>query len=224
MTPLHALQSSGRVQLELAQRALASQYLSTEIIPFSVNVLYLEDASGNRVLFDAGNGPNGEFGPGLGRVVHTLEASGISRHSITHVLISHAHLDHIGGVLLDTNGTLAYPGAKVYVSRQEYEYWRGAGKLFNASDIDPEYLEFLAQGANDVFDQVRCTRTVKRANRAAESQIFCFVIAWIACMTWLAMRSAHTGALSLNLARDRFLGAQVHVSISHGCHMHEEHA
>lgn len=143
------------MQKTLAQRALAAHYLPTDNIPLSINVMYLEDTSGHRILFDAGNGPNSEFNPGLGRVVGTLEAQGISRHSITHVLISHAHLDHIGGLLLDGNGTLAYPAAEVHISRVEYEYWRGAGEPFNASDIEPPDIEFLIRTANEVFDKVR---------------------------------------------------------------------
>lgn len=44
--------------------------------------------------------------------------------------------------------------ADVYVSRVEYEYWRGAGEPVNASDIDAEYLAFLTEAANEVFDDV----------------------------------------------------------------------
>ena len=149
------------MQEPLARRALEAQHIPSDIVSLSNNVLYLEDGAGNRIIFDAGNGPRPDFGPGLGRLVGTLEAQGIRRESITHVLLSHGHLDHCGGVLLDTSGTQAFPKATVYMSRLEYEYWRGNGQPFNKSDIDQAYLGFLADAANDVINGVR-----RRALRA----------------------------------------------------------
>lgn len=142
------------MQEPLARRALAAQHLPTDVVPFSNNVLFLEDHDGNRILCDAGNGPRDDYGEGLGRLVGTLEAQGISRHSITHVLLTHGHLDHAGGVLLDLNGTQSFPQATVYLSRVEYEYWRGDGDPFNKSNIDQGYLAFLAEAANEMIDGV----------------------------------------------------------------------
>ena len=154
------------MQEPLARRALEAQHIPSDIVSLSNNVLYLEDGAGNRIIFDAGNGPRPDFGPGLGRLVGTLEAQGIRRESITHVLLSHGHLDHCGGVLLDTSGTQAFPKATVYMSRLEYEYWRGNGQPFNKSDIDQAYLGFLADAANDVINGVR--RHALRAQHTAE--------------------------------------------------------
>eukprot|EP00892_Ulva_mutabilis_P005946 jgi/Ulvmu1/3723/UM171_0007.1 len=136
----------------LARRALEAQHIPSDTVVFSNNVLFLEDAAGNRVLFDAGNGPGTEFGPGLGRLVGTLEAQGILRESITHVLLTHGHLDHIGGVLLDANGTQAFPEAIVYMSRVDYEYWRGFGQPFNESDIEQGQLAFFVESQLELFE------------------------------------------------------------------------
>lgn len=144
-----------RIQEPLARRALEAQHLPSDKVKLSNNVLYLEDMAGHRILCDAGNGPRSDFGEGLGRLVPTLEAQGIPRESITHVLLTHGHLDHAGGVLLDTDGTQAFPEATVYLSRVEFEYWRGLGSPFNESDIEQGYLAFLVQAANEVIDGVR---------------------------------------------------------------------
>ena len=42
------------------------------------------------------------------------------------VLLSHAHADHIGG-LIDREGQPAFPNARILISRDEYEFWRHSG-------------------------------------------------------------------------------------------------
>jgi glyoxylase-like metal-dependent hydrolase (beta-lactamase superfamily II) len=42
------------------------------------------------------------------------------------VLISHAHADHIGG-LLDADGRSAFPRATIVIGHEEYQFWRNSG-------------------------------------------------------------------------------------------------
>jgi glyoxylase-like metal-dependent hydrolase (beta-lactamase superfamily II) len=42
------------------------------------------------------------------------------------VLLSHAHADHIGG-LLDRSGRPAFPNARIVIARQEFEFWHNSG-------------------------------------------------------------------------------------------------
>ena len=93
------------------------------------NVLYLE-TDGQRVLFDTGIGalevsrdPNR-----TGQLIPTLRAEGIAPESITTVILTHFHGDHIGG-LLDQAGQRAFPNARVVTSATEYNYWLSAETL-----------------------------------------------------------------------------------------------
>lgn len=87
------------------------------------NLLYLETDT-ERILFDTGNGPSDD-GSGVGFLLPSLAAQGIPADSITTVCITHGHPDHVSGLVVDSNGTKAFPAATVYVPRVEFEYWMG---------------------------------------------------------------------------------------------------
>ena len=49
------------------------------------------------ILIDVGSGPH--YMPGAGKLAENMEAAGIDRHSISKVVFSHAHPDHLWGLL-----------------------------------------------------------------------------------------------------------------------------
>ena len=81
-------------------------------------ILYYVETAGRRILVDAGCDTMPGFvmqdfiGP-----VRALEAAGISPESITDVVITHAHHDHMEGVR-------HFPRATVHIQREEYEAGR----------------------------------------------------------------------------------------------------
>jgi glyoxylase-like metal-dependent hydrolase (beta-lactamase superfamily II) len=83
------------------------------------------DTGRERILVDTGFGekigpPFGSF-PGL---EENLRRAGITLDSIDLVVISHCHLDHIGG-LVTKSGTLAFPKAQFVFVDTEWNYWTG---------------------------------------------------------------------------------------------------
>jgi glyoxylase-like metal-dependent hydrolase (beta-lactamase superfamily II) len=48
-----------------------------------------------------------------------VEQAGISASSVTDIIVSHAHWDHMGGIDL-------FPNATIWIQKQEYEYYTGA--------------------------------------------------------------------------------------------------
>lgn len=140
-------------QLPLVRRILSSRGRDPAFVPSGNNLLYLETAS-SRILFDTGSGPAPAFGP-PGALVATLEAQGIGRETITDVLLSHGHADHIAGLLLDGNNTLAFPAATIHLSRVEFDYWLGAGPLLEGSDLGPDRIAEQEATIAPVLEQVR---------------------------------------------------------------------
>ncbi len=74
----------------------------------------------NTVLFDVGSGP--DFMPTAGTVLDSLDALDLTPDDVTHVLFTHAHPDHIWG-LLDDFDEPAFANATYMMGRAEWDYW-----------------------------------------------------------------------------------------------------
>jgi glyoxylase-like metal-dependent hydrolase (beta-lactamase superfamily II) len=105
------------------KRALKRRFLNDTAILLDSNILYVNwDGAG--VLFDCGIGPGEAPASASGMLFELMDNEGIARDSIKHVMVTHAHFDHIQGLVEDLESLKpAYPSAKVYMSRVEYEYW-----------------------------------------------------------------------------------------------------
>ena len=68
------------------------------------------------VLFDTGMGTSQAFGPTTGRQQKSMAEAGIKPEDIDAVVFSHAHIDHIGGVV-DAGGKVLFPNAQFYIAR-----------------------------------------------------------------------------------------------------------
>jgi glyoxylase-like metal-dependent hydrolase (beta-lactamase superfamily II) len=80
------------------------------------------------VLFDTGMGTSKAFGPTTGQQQKNLAAAGIKPGDIDAVVCTHAHIDHIGG-LVGADDKPLFPNAQVYIAQSDYDYWTDEGKL-----------------------------------------------------------------------------------------------
>lgn len=111
--------SLGDVPLAEAAPILARYGLDgTEFRP-DCNVTLVRDGT-NTVLFDVGSGP--DFMPSAGKLPEALAALGVAADDITHVVFTHAHPDHLWGVLDDFDEPL-FANAKHLMGRVERDYW-----------------------------------------------------------------------------------------------------
>jgi len=98
---------------------LAEHDQSPERVTPECNLALYRDGT-NTVLFDVGSGP--DFMPSAGKMLDSLEALDLAPEEITHVLFTHAHPDHIWG-LLDDFDDLLFPEARYLMGRTEWDYW-----------------------------------------------------------------------------------------------------
>jgi glyoxylase-like metal-dependent hydrolase (beta-lactamase superfamily II) len=80
------------------------------------------------ILFDTGMGTSQAFGPTTGRQQKSMMEAGIKPEDIDAVVFSHAHIDHIGGVV-DANGKVLFPNAQYYIAQSDFDYWTDEGKM-----------------------------------------------------------------------------------------------
>jgi glyoxylase-like metal-dependent hydrolase (beta-lactamase superfamily II) len=90
----------------------------TDHFAFSIQPL-LVHAGVHVLLFDTGGGSN--FGDIAGKLPKSMLAAGEKPASVTDIFISHAHGDHIGGLVM-SNGGLAFPNATIHISAPEWKW------------------------------------------------------------------------------------------------------
>lgn len=126
------------VQTALREAGLPADKLEVPYNPLVV------DIGGQRVLFDAGNG---EFGAATaGKLMENMRAAGIAPESITAVVLSHFHGDHING-LRNKAGALVFPNARVFVPTPEWNYWMDDARMAAA----PEAMKGAFNACRRVF-------------------------------------------------------------------------
>ena len=106
-------------------KVLQANGLPTDRITVSLNALIVRDGH-HIVLLDTGLGPKAH-----GSLMGSLNAAGIAPGSVTDVLITHSHGDHVGG-LLDAAGNDAFPNATIRMSAVEWQAMKGRT---NAADM-----------------------------------------------------------------------------------------
>jgi len=72
------------------------------------------------ILFDTGAGA--DLMPSAGKLFENLTAAGVDPASITKVVFTHGHPDHIWGTMM-ADGALRYPKASYYVAAAEWNFW-----------------------------------------------------------------------------------------------------
>lgn len=97
------------------------------------------------VLFDAGAGAN--FQATAGELLSGLEDAGIDPSEVTDVVFTHAHPDHLWGILDDFDDVL-YSDATLWVPQAEWDYWRADDTLAKT----PEARKSFVVGAQTRFE------------------------------------------------------------------------
>lgn len=163
------------VDEEILVRELIECGQALERIPSPYIGLLLEYES-NKILIDTGVGYmeetqeiNGQQFKLEGRLQKLLRRVGVDGHDITHLILTHFHPDHIGGVY-SSDGQLLYPNAKIYAHADEWEYWMGGKSsqqpsIFryfineNIAPLKDENIYLVGMNEEEIVKGVRLIKT-----------------------------------------------------------------
>jgi glyoxylase-like metal-dependent hydrolase (beta-lactamase superfamily II) len=120
-------------------RELKDNFLPVSNAVLEQNVLVVN--FGERVvLFDTGMGSDTLFGAGTGKLMATLRQASIDPTAVDAVVMSHAHIDHCGG-LIGAGGKRNFPNAQYFIGEADFNYWTDDSKIPANYPARPHFLD-----------------------------------------------------------------------------------
>ena len=102
---------------------LKDMFLPPDAFDWALNVVVVR-TGGQTILIDAGLGFDPDLHlPRAGQLVKRLEAAGIDLGSVTDVVLTHMHMDHVGGLLVDGVKEQLRPDLRIHVAAAEIKFW-----------------------------------------------------------------------------------------------------
>jgi glyoxylase-like metal-dependent hydrolase (beta-lactamase superfamily II) len=132
---------------------LEDMFLPSDMLDWPLNVVVVR-SGGQTILVDAGLGADPDLHmPQAGRLARRLEAAGIDLASVTDVVLTHMHMDHIGGLLVDGMRDRLRPDLRVHLAAAEAEFW--ASPDFSHTSMPPGFPDALRSAAKRFLDEYR---------------------------------------------------------------------
>jgi glyoxylase-like metal-dependent hydrolase (beta-lactamase superfamily II) len=122
-------------------------------LSFALNIALVKTPT-DLVLIDAGAG--GTWQASAGKLADNLAAAGVKAEAVTKVVITHAHPDHIWGLVDDLDDSLRFPNAEYIIPAAERDFWR----TVDLASL-PEATQSIGAGARRVLKAIEArTRTL----------------------------------------------------------------
>jgi glyoxylase-like metal-dependent hydrolase (beta-lactamase superfamily II) len=103
------------------------------------------------ILVDTGIG--NVLGAPVGLLHPGLSALGIKPEEISAVLLTHLHVDHVGGSFDPVNKKSLFPRARVFISEAEIEFWSTPNPdISELRDVPTELIDLTIKTARDALD------------------------------------------------------------------------
>lgn len=91
-------------------------------IPFTITLVKM---GGKTIMFDSGTGA--QLSPLAGRLAASMATAGIDPKSISTIVVTHFHPDHIFGLMAKDTNAQVYPDAEIVVPEAELKFWSDPG-------------------------------------------------------------------------------------------------
>ncbi|WP_081887987.1 MBL fold metallo-hydrolase [Verrucomicrobium sp. BvORR034] len=155
-----------------AERAawLSDMFLPPDAFDWALNVVLVRSGA-QTILIDAGLGSDPDLHlPRAGQTVKRLEAAGIDLSSVTDLVLTHMHMDHIGGLLVDGVKEQLHPDLRIHVSAAEVKFWESPD--FSHTSMPPGFPDALRATAKRFMKEYHSQlRTFEEEHEVAKGVI-----------------------------------------------------
>ena len=127
-------------------KALLGQ--SADMVTPATNVTLIRTPT-ETILIDVGSGPH--FMTGAGKLAANMEAGGFDRKTVTKIVFTHAHPDHLWGTLDDFDDAPMFPNASYIIAAAEWNFWMAD----DAAARLPEDRQNFAPGAKRNLNRIK---------------------------------------------------------------------
>jgi glyoxylase-like metal-dependent hydrolase (beta-lactamase superfamily II) len=139
-----------------AEPAVRAAWLNDNFLPpdafdWALNVVVVR-SGGRTILIDAGMGAEFPL-PRAGQLIHRLQAAAIDLASVTDVVLTHMHMDHVGGLLVDGVKDQLRPDLKIHVAAAEVKFWESPD--FSRVSMPPGFPDALRKTAKQFVKEYR---------------------------------------------------------------------
>jgi glyoxylase-like metal-dependent hydrolase (beta-lactamase superfamily II) len=127
---------------------LDDMFLPPDEMVWPVNVVVVR-SGGRTILIDSGLGDQQPDFKRAGRWAQRLAAAGIDLASVTDVVLTHMHFDHVGGLLVDGVRERLRPDVPIHAAAAEAKFW--ASPDFSSNSSMPGWFPDAARSAAAKF-------------------------------------------------------------------------
>ncbi|MDR5758718.1 MBL fold metallo-hydrolase [Caballeronia sp. LZ035] len=100
-----------------------SRFLQRDRFDWALNIALVRSGE-QLILIDSGVGDGFEYFTRAGQSVMRLESAGIDLKALTDIVITHMHMDHVGGLNVDGIKGKLRPDVRIHVAAEEVEFWK----------------------------------------------------------------------------------------------------
>ncbi|MBB4423495.1 glyoxylase-like metal-dependent hydrolase (beta-lactamase superfamily II) [Bradyrhizobium sp. CIR48] len=131
---------------------LDDMFLSRDAFDWALNEVVVRSGD-QTILIDSGLGVEYPDFPRAGQLGSRLDAAGIDLGSVTDVVLTHMHFDHVGGLLVDGVKERLRPDLRIHVAAAEVKFW-GAPD-FSRTAMPPALADLARRASSQFLDAYR---------------------------------------------------------------------
>jgi glyoxylase-like metal-dependent hydrolase (beta-lactamase superfamily II) len=135
-----------------ARAAWLNEMFLPDTFDWALNAFVVRNG-GRTILVDAGIGAEFPDFPRVGHFAERLEAAGIDLTSVTDVVLTHMHMDHVGGLLVDGVKERLRPDLRIHVAAAEVKFWEAPD--FSHASMPPPIPDVLQSTAKRFVNEYR---------------------------------------------------------------------